>query len=123
MTIIRTAEPFGTFRMTAETIPNDGELGQFGYISSLPTWEDDYVHSDWDFRGIYDRFRGMYIVGDGANVPMFVTIYAESSAWLNSFCKGMMGEDDLTINYHIYRPGWISDASWIRVLKMLGWRR
>jgi hypothetical protein len=120
-----TIETFGTFRVTAATIAADadGDYNRQGYISSFATWEDDDVYSDWDFRDLYDRFRGVRFEGDGANVPRWVSSDGnDSSVFLDPFSMGLMDDDDVAIVYSIHRPDWITDSSWLRVLKCLGWK-
>jgi hypothetical protein len=119
-----TIETFGTFRVTAGTIAADadGDFNRQGYISSFATWEDDDVYSDWQFRDLIDIFRGVRFEGDGANVPRWVTSDCNDSVLPDPFDSCLMGDDDVAIVYSIHRPDWITDSSWLRVLKCLGWK-
>jgi len=121
VTIIRTAEKFGYFRLTAETVSE--ESCQDGDISTRATWEDDYVFSEWDFRDIYDRFRGHRWEGDGSNLPRWITFSKDDLATMDTFSMALMSPEDISISYSVHRPGWITDASWRRVCVALGWNQ
>ena len=126
MTIIRIAEPFGHFRVTYSSVTEDSaECGDFasqGYLDWLGNPVDEYFESEWDFRDIMNRFADSYVEGDGADVPSFVSIDPESDFWLSSFWRGFAGDDAISATAYVHRPSWISDGSWLRILRCLGWR-
>lgn len=123
MTIIRQSEAYGYFRLTADVFNHTEEV-ESGYISTLATWEDDYAQSEWDIRSIKDRFSGFYVEGDGASVPRWITFNIENPAINSSFIMGLTNfECPDTACVSVHRPGWITDHSWLRVCRILGWKK
>lgn len=126
MTILRTTEPFNSFRVTYDCINEEScELGatcESGYLAANGIAVDEYYQSDWEFRDLTDRLTGYYVEGDGAKIPRWVTIYPESQFFIDSFWQSFCPSDAISATVSIHRPDWISDASWLRVLKVIGWR-
>ena len=123
-TIIRSAESFGTFRVSAATFSGDteenwGDLARTGWIDRAARWEDDYIYSDWDFRDFIDKLCGGNVEKDGD----MITISFDNDFFSNSFPRQCMTDDEISISFTINRPGWISDASFNRVARALGWRK
>lgn len=91
MTILRTTEPRGTFRVTYETMTAEsaeqGDCADRGWLAWNGSPADEYFDSVWDLRDLTDKLAGCYAEGDGDRLPR-----------------------------------WITDASWIRVCRLLGWR-
>jgi len=125
MTIIRTAEAFGTFRVTYETVTQEsaehGDADQRGWLDWRGCRCDEYWESEWDLRDLSERLSGCYAEGDGASVPRWITLDPQSDFWLSPFWRDLAGEDALGVTASVHRPGWITDASWLRVCRMLGW--
>ena len=126
MTLIRMAEPFGRFRVTySVTTDESAECGDFaahGYLDWQGNPVDEYYESEWDLRDLTDKLSGHYAEGDGARVPSWITIDPESDFWLSSFWRSIGADDVSSVQAYVHRPGWITDASWLRVCRMLGWR-
>ena len=132
MTQIRIAPSFGeyrcTFSITTEESAAEGDWAATGWIDWQGTAVDEYEESSWDLSDLIDKLKGCCAEGDGARVPDFVMFDPESDFWLSSFWRGVAenhcGSADEVIRAEItvHRPGWITDASWLRVLRYLGWK-
>lgn len=126
MTIIRTAEPAGTFRVTYETVTAEsaeaGDYAEAGYLDWRGCPVDQYSDSNWDLRDLTDKLAGCYAEGSGGPVPSWIVLDPQSDFWLSPFWRDLAGEDALGVTASVHRPGWITDASWIRVCRLLGWR-
>lgn len=126
MTIIRTTESRGTFRVTYETVTAEsaeqGDCADRGWLDWLGHPVDQYSDSEWDLRDLNDNLTGCYAEGDGGRVPRWITLDPGSDFWLSPFWRDLAGEDALGVTASVHRPDWITDASWIRVCRLLGWR-
>jgi hypothetical protein len=126
MALIRSTEPRGTFRVTYETVTAEsaeqGDYAESGWLDWLGSPVDNYTDSVWDLRDLMDRLAGHYAKGDGGTVPSWITLDPESDFWLSSFWRNIAGEDALSVTASVHRPDWITDASWLRVCRLLGWR-
>jgi hypothetical protein len=126
MALIRTTEPRGTFRVTYETVTAEsakqGDCADRGWLSWNGFPCDDYRESVWDLRDLTDRLAGCYAEGDGDSVPRWLTLDPQSDFWLSPFWRDLAGEDALGVTASVHRPDWITDASWLRVCRLLGWR-
>lgn len=126
MTILRTTEPRGTFRVTYETVTAEsaeqGDFAESGYLDWQGSPVDQYSDSVWDLRDLTDRLAGCYAEGSGGRVPSWITLDPGSDFWLSPFWRDLAGEDGLGVTASVHRPDWITDASWIRVCRLLGWR-
>jgi hypothetical protein len=126
VTIIRTTEPYGSFRVTYDVITEEsaeqGDFAECGWLDCSGCPVDEYFESAWDFRELLSRFAGYYVGGDGAAIPGSVSISPESDFWLSSFWRGIGGDAAITATAYIHRPGWITDGSWLRVCRAIGWR-
>lgn len=127
MTIIRTAEPYGTFRVTYHVVTaasaEQGDYADCGWLDWLGQPVDEYHESAWDLRDLLDKLEGCYAESDGDSVPSWITLDPQSDFWLSSFWRGIGGEDAESVTASVHRPDWITDASWLRVCRLLGWRR
>ena len=125
MTISRSTEPKGTFRVTYETITEEsaemGDAAERGYLSWQGTPEDDYAQSVWDLRDLTDKLAGCYAEGDGAAVPRWLSLDPGSDFWLSPFWRDLAGTDALGVSASVHRPDWITASSWLRVCRLLGW--
>ena len=129
MALIRTTEPRGTFRVTYETVTAEsaehGDAAECGWLDWRGYPVDEYYDSCWDLRDLRDltdRLAGCYAEGDGDTVPRWVTLYPQSDFWLSSFWRILTGKVALSVTASVHRPDWITDASWLRVCRLLGWR-
>jgi len=126
VTITRTAEPAGTFRVTYETVTAEsaeaGDFAEAGYLDWLGCPVDEYSDSCWDLRDLTDKLAGCYAEGSGGPVPSWIVLDPQSDFWLSPFWRDLAGEDALGVTASVHRPGWITDASWLRVCRLLGWR-
>ena len=127
VTILRTTEPYGSFRVTYETVTAEsaeqGYYAEHGWLSWNGCPCDEYHESCWDLRDLLDRLAGCYAEGDGAPVPRWLSLDPQSDFWLSPFWRDLAGEDALWVTASVHRPDWITDSSWIRVCRLLGWRR
>jgi hypothetical protein len=129
MTIIRTTEPQGTFRVTYETVSvesaEQGDYAEIGYLDWQGCPVDNYYDSEWDFRDLVDKLSGHLAEGDGARVPRWVTVDPQSDFWLSPFWRDIASDpnETLGVSASVHRPDWITDASWLRVCRVLGWRQ
>jgi hypothetical protein len=125
MAIIRTTEPYGTFRVTYDVVTaasaEQGDFAESGWLDWLGQPVDEYHESEWDLRDLLDKLEGCYAEGDGDSVPRWITLDPQSDFWLSPFWRDLAGEDALGVTASVHRPGWITDASWLRVCRMLGW--
>jgi hypothetical protein len=126
MTILRTTEPRGTFRVTYETVTAEsakqGDFAESGYLDWLGCPVDHYCDSVWDIRDLTDKLAGCYAEGDGDRLPRWVTLDPGTDFWLSPFWRDLAGEDALSVTASVHRPDWITDASWLRVCRLLGWK-
>jgi hypothetical protein len=126
MAIFRTTEPRGTFRVTYETVTAEsaeqGDYAESGWLDWLGSPVDQYCDSVWDLRDLADKLAGCSAEGDGDRVPRWITLDPGADFWLSSFWCDLAGEDALGVTASVHRPDWITDASWLRVCRMLGWR-
>jgi hypothetical protein len=127
MTILRSVEPYGTFRVTYTTITEEsaeqGDYAESGWLSWNGCPCADYAESVWDLRDLMDRLAGCCAEGDGAAVPRWITLDPESDFWLSPFWRDIAGDDALSVSASVHRPDWITDSSWLRVCRLLAWRR
>ena len=125
MTILRTAESHGSFRVTYDVTTEEsaqhGDLAERGWLDWRGNPVDEYWLSDWDFRDLIDKLAGYYVEGSGGTLPSFLCIYPECQVWLSSFWRDLAGDDAISATAYVHRPGWISDGSWARVCRSLGW--
>lgn len=126
MTILRPTEPRGTFRVTYETVTAEsaeqGDCAARGWLSWNGSHADDYSDSVWDLRDLTDKLAGGYAEGDGDRLPRWITVDPGADFWLSPFWRDLAGEDALGVTASVHRPDWITDASWLRVCRLLGWR-
>ena len=120
-------EPRGTFRVTYETITEEsaeqGDAAERGWLDSWGAPVDEPESSEWDLRDLVNRFAcNAETYGDGDRIPRWVTVSPGSDFWLDSWWRDLAGEDAIAADCSIHRPEWITDASWLRVCRMLGWR-
>lgn len=125
MTTIRSTEPYGTFRVTYATVTEDsaeqGDHAETGWLDWQGNPVDAYSDSCWDLRDLIDRLAGCYAEGDGDRVPRWLTLDPQSDFYLSPFWRDLAGDDVLGVSAAVHRPDWITDASWLRVCRLLGW--
>lgn len=126
MALVRTTEPRGTFRVTYETVTAEsaeqGDCAESGWLDWLGSPVDQCLDSVWDLRDLADRLTGCSAEGDGDRVPRWITLDPGTDFWLTPFWRDLAGEGALGVTASVHRPDWITDSSWIRVCRMLGWR-
>lgn len=133
MTVLRSAETFGEFRLTAEAISEEscaaGDAAERGWLTSWGDLADEYLESSWNLRDLVDLFGRAYRPeGDGGTVPDWLTFEAScddmispSGGW-GFLSELLCGEEAIGGSISVHRPGWVTDASWLRVCRLLGWR-
>ena len=133
MTIIRTYQSFRKcdgyiFPVTAEAITAEsceaGDAEQRGYVDYLGNWCDE--PDLWDLRHLLEYLPSGRWEGDGGTVPRWITLEPSSDAWLDSLYSDLAEDvsgDVLSIDFSVHQPPQLADASWIRVCRILGWKR
>jgi hypothetical protein len=125
MALIRSTEPRGTFRVTYETVTAEsaeqGDCADRGWLDWSGSPVDQYFDSVWDVRDLTEKLAGCYAEGDGDRLPRWITVDPGTDFWLSPFWRDLAGEDALGVTASVHRPDWITDASWLRVCRMLGW--
>jgi hypothetical protein len=132
MTIIRYYSSFKksagyVFPVTAEVVTAEscesGDAEQRGYIDSLGNWKDE--QDCWDLRTLLDRLPSGRWEGDGSSVPKWITLECNSDGWLSPLWQDVSADigDVLSVGFSVHQPPQLSDASWLRVCKILGWKR
>ena len=126
MTVLRTAEPFGHFRVTYDVITEEsaqqGDTAENGWLDWRGYPVDAYDQSCWDLRDLLENLQGYRAEGTGEAVPRWICIDSESDFFLSAFWRRFAGDDAIGASVHVHRPDWITNASWLRVCRILGWR-
>ena len=115
------------FRCTYEVITAEsceqGEAFGHGYLDWQGNAVDEARDSHWDLQDL-SRLSGYRFEGDGGKVPSWVACDADAmdlikpqGVWSFLDCT----DDVIGGTVFIHRPDWCTDASWLRVLKLLGW--
>jgi len=126
MTIIRQAVPRDYFTVTFSTVSENSieseEFSDHGYCDTLGHSIDREEWS-WQLRDLLEQFRGYRFEGDGASVPQWITADSGCDIWSDRFLLGLGNsiEENMVASCSIHRPGWITDSSWLRVCRLLGW--
>lgn len=119
------------FQATYETITAEsceqGDAAEHGWLDWLGDAVDNAWESHWDLQDLA-RLTGYRWEGDGGDVPRWITCDAGMSDLIhNARPWGFMADcsDGEVIggSISIHRPDWITDASWLRVCRLLGYRR
>jgi hypothetical protein len=117
VTIIRTAESFGQFRIIGSTFSFDSDkANNEGWLTSFAKWEDEYIYSNWDLRDIIDRFD-MNCLDSVSLSGDYIEI--EIAKGVSDKVDCFMSEGDDYISISIKKPAWITDSSWNRVHSLL----
>ena len=127
MTVIGLTEPRGIFRVTFETVSEEsaahGDAEDRGWLDWGFRPVDDAEDSAWDLADLMGSFRDSgEAYGDGDSVPRWITVSPGSDWWLDASWDAVSTDDTVAVSASIHRPGWITDASWLRVCRMLGWQ-
>ena len=139
MTMTRYGDCACCFPVTADVITvesaeaGDSEIS--GYIDSLGRWDDHFerfgTYPDdcgWQLSTLIEDLSGRrwepncwpcdlpdWITTESLNDDL-LTRKGDWSVW-EPLCSV---DDALSMNVSVHRPGWITDASWRRVLRLLG---
>ncbi|NCW69403.1 MAG: hypothetical protein EBV86_12730 [Marivivens sp.] len=122
------------FRCTYEVVTVGsaiaGEASELGYLD----WQGNAVNeardSHWDLQDL-SRLSVYRLEGSGGRVPDWVTCEAlmddlikPQGVWSFLETAQQYSEDDEVWGgcITIHRPDWCTDASWLRTLKLLGWK-
>ena len=117
------------FPVTAQVLTSEScETGDFelcGYCDYWGRWSDE--PDCWDFRSLLEHLPGGRWEGDGSSIPRSVTLECDSDGWLTSIWRELAStvddpDDVLDVSFSVHRPHCITDASWLRVLRHLGWK-
>ena len=119
------------FRATYELITAEsceqGDTAEHGYLDWLGDPVDNPCESHWDLQDLL-RLKDSYWEGDGDEIPRWITCDAEQGEISQCYrpwgflSDGPEGQDVIGGSISIHRPDWITDASWLRVCRVLGWR-
>ena len=119
------------FRVTYETITADsceaGDAADRGWLDCLGDASINLYTSHWDLQDLA-RLKSYRFEGDGGSVPNWVSCEADMSdliqrAWPWGFLADCPEESEVIGgSISIHRPNWITDASWLRVCRSLGWK-
>ena len=127
MTVIRNAERPGTFRVTWETVSEDsasmGDAEDRGWLDWGFRPVDDAEASAWDLSDLMGSFRhSAEAYGDGDRIPRWITVSPGIDWWLDASWDSVATDDTVAVSASIHRPAWITDSSWLRVCRLLGWQ-
>ena len=126
MAIIRIAETPGSFRVTYETISAEsasiGDAENRGWLDWRFCPVDEAEQSDWDLRDLSGLIGGAEVCGDGDRIPRWITITPGTDWWLDSSWENISTDETIAVSVSIHRPGWITDGSWLRVCRLMGWQ-
>jgi len=119
------------FRVTYETITADsceaGDAADRGWLDWLGVPVDQAMDSHWDLQDLA-RLKGYRFEGDGSSIPNWVSCEADMSDLIHrarpwGFLADYSEESEVIGgSISIHRPNWITDASWLRVCRSLGWK-
>ena len=112
--------------MTAESVEH-GDAEIRGYVDCLGRFWDTSDHATWDLREVLAQMAGRRPEGSGGRCPDWLTFDGQNddhllrpdswSAWAS------MGRDDVIgMTVSVHRPRDITDASWLRICRLLGWQ-
>lgn len=112
--------------ITAESAEaGDAEIR--GYIDCLGRIWDTSDHAVWDLREVLAQMQDRWVEGSGGPCPDWLTFESQNddhlltpmswSAWSHMGQAEVIG---MTVSVH--RPRNITDASWLRICRLLGWR-
>ena len=132
MTIVRTYQSFRkcegfVFPVTAEAITAEscehGDAEQRGYVDWLGNWCDE--PDCWDLRHLLEHLPSGRWEGDGGKVPRWISLESDSDAWLCSLWQELaeaVDGDVLSVGFSVHQPPQLTESSWLRVCRLLGWR-
>ena len=112
--------------ITAESCEQGG-YASCGYLDWLGDAVDNAWDSHWDLQDVL-RLKDYWLEGDGSIVPRWIRAESDMSDLIHCarpwafLADGPDGEDVIGGTISIHRPDWITDSSWLRVCKMLGWK-
>lgn len=118
-----------TYEVITEASCEQGDAEERGWLDWLGDAVDHPWESHWDLQDL-KRLQGYRWEGDGASVPGWVTADADMGDLMSRARPwGFLADADAACDSEIiggsitiHRPDWITDASWLRVLRMLGWK-
>ena len=137
MTTTRYADCACCFPVTAEVVTVEsaeaGDAEIRGYIDSLGRWDDHFerfgTYPDecgWQLSTLIEELSHRRWEGDGASLPRWITTDSLNDDFLTrkddwTVWEPLASVDNaLYMTVSIHRPDWITDASWRRVLRLLG---
>ena len=110
--------------ITAESC-EQGDAADRGWLNWLGDAVDNAWDSQWDLQDL-TRLTGYRWESDGSDVPRWLTCDADISdlcqrarPW--GFIADHRDGEPIGASISIHRPDWITDASWLRVCRVLGW--
>jgi len=121
------AELFCTADVITADSAEHGDAAERGYVDCLGRLWDNSDHASWDLREVIAQMGGRWVEGSGGRCPDWLTFESQNDDHLRSSDSWSawrwMGEDDVIgMTVSVHRPRNITDASWIRICRLLGWR-
>ena len=122
------------FRATYEVITAEsceaGDASDRGWLDWPGDAVDNAWDSHWDLQDLM-RLQDYRLEGDGADLPRWVTADADMSDLMQRARPwGFLADHErrgdgepIGGSISIHRPDWITDASWLRVLRAMGWQK
>jgi hypothetical protein len=117
------------FPVTADVVTaascKHGDYQHCGYCDNLGRWEDE--RTLWCLADLLSDLPDSYspVESDCSHgIPRWVTIDAGPTWWDEAICRELASdfEDVLSVTLSVHRPPMLTDSSWLRVCRMLGWR-
>lgn len=110
--------------ITAESC-EQGDVADQGWLNWLGDAVDNAWDSHWDLQDL-TRLTGYRWESDGSDVPRWLTCEADWSDLIRlarpwGFVAEQRDGKPIGASISIHRPDWITDASWLRVCRLLGW--
>lgn len=140
MTLTNYADCRCCFPVTAEVVTvESAELGDAelrGYIDSLGRWDDHWerfgtypADCGWQLSTLLEDLGGRRWEADcwPCSLPSWITTDSTSDDLLTrpgdwSVWEPLASVDGaLSMSVTVHRPDWVTDASWGRVCRLLGW--
>ena len=112
--------------MTAESA-EQCDAAWWGYVDCMGAFWDTPDHACWDLREVLAQMAGRRPEGSGGRCPDWLTFESRNDDHLlrpdNWSAWSSMGHADVIgMTVSVHRPRDITDASWIRICRMLGWQ-
>jgi hypothetical protein len=121
------AEFFLTIGIMTVASCQSGETDRSGYVDCLGRVWDTSDQAPWDLSEVIAQCKGRIPEGSGGMLPDWITFESLSDDWLIpadswSVWRFMGMPETVAVTVAVHRPRELTDASWGRVLRLLGWQ-